>query len=70
MSERKQAITIKPEINYDISTRLYSYHTSFIEINTDSLISLTEYTITIDTSLKDFYGRNMKQKFSFTFLTE
>ena len=70
MSERKQAITIKPEINYDISTRLYSYHTSFIEIDPDSLISLTEYTITINTSLKDFYGRNMKQKFSFTFVTE
>lgn len=70
MSERKQTITIKPEINYDISTRLYFYYTSFIEIDSDSLISLTEYTITIDTSLKDFYGRNMKQKFSFTFVTE
>ena len=65
-----QAITIMPEINYNISTQLFSYHNTFIVIDPDSLISLTEYTVTIDTSLKDFYGRNMKQKFSFTFVTE
>jgi len=62
------AVTIVPDIGYEISTSLGSY--SRIILNPYTLISGMEYTVTIDTALTDYYGVPMKENFSFEFFTQ
>ena len=63
------AISITPAVNFDISTSNSSGR-SRIRLSPDSLTSETEYTVSIDTSLHDYYGGMFKDGYSFSFMTE
>jgi len=61
--------SITPNVSFDVSTYAYEGFTH-IKLLPDLLLSNTNYTVTIDTSLKDFYGKNLKQPYIFNFVTK
>ncbi|NOX89077.1 MAG: hypothetical protein GXO77_08625 [Calditrichaeota bacterium] len=63
------AVSITPTVNFDISTQ-NSYGRTQIVLSPDSLSPDTKYTVSIDTTLKDYYGGNLKKKYSFNFVTD
>jgi hypothetical protein len=62
------AIQIQPTVTFGLSTSVYSGRCNFY-LMPDSLISNTRYTVTIDTSLRDYYGKNFSENYTFSFVT-
>ena len=69
VSTLQNAIQFTPAVNFTLETNIYHHATRFA-IYPDSLMSNTEYTITLDTSLKDYYGGNMPENYAFSFVTQ
>jgi len=65
----QDAINIFPEATFNISTNISNGQT-YIYLDPDSLAESTSYTVTIDTILEHYYGGNLKEPYSFTFVTE
>ncbi len=65
----QNAVTINPLLDYEIDTNSGLGYTAF-RLLPDSLVANTEYTVTIDTSLKDYYGGNLKEPYTFSFVTK
>lgn len=62
----QDCITIEPDVEF--TKHLYnSYYHSTMEVSPDTLQSNTEYTITINTKLKDYWGNNLKEPYTVTF---
>lgn len=63
------SIVITPEINYTIS-----YVSSFIRpevfINSEEFQDSTEYSVEINPNLKDYWGGNLSEPYTFTFRTK
>ncbi len=68
-SSIQSAVSISPEVYYSISTYTHRGYTQFT-LNPDTLQSDTEYTVSLNSSLKDYYGGSFKQGYSFSFNTE
>jgi len=65
-----KALHVSPEFTYNINTHV-SYGYSYFYIYPDSsLQTATTYTIEIDTSLTDFYGVHLPEKYVSTFTTK
>lgn len=69
-SSISSAVSITPAVDYDVTTYVYTGSSTIRLYPHDSLISNTMYTITIDTTLKDFYGRKLKQPYFLHFKTK
>ena len=66
----ESAIAISPETEFTLSTDRYRGTTEFI-IDPDSLLTgETTYTVTLNTSLRDYYGGPFKQPYTLSFTTE
>lgn len=65
----QNSVTLSPSVNFQVST-LVSFGSTTFTLAPDSLIANTQYTVTIDTTLKDFYGGNIKEPYSFSFVTD
>ena len=64
------ALKITPEINPNIVTYQSSEYSMLRVYPDSSLASNTQYTIEIDTSLTDYYGMNLPEKFVSVFTTK
>jgi hypothetical protein len=65
----QNALSIAPPTNYMPMFR-YDNGETLIVLRADSLASNTEYTVSIDTTLKDYYGGSFKDGYSFKFMTK
>ena len=63
------SMSITPSVGFGIGTAVHS-NKSYITLYPDSLIGNTEYKVDISTALKDYYGGNLKEPYSFSFVTE
>ena len=63
------AVSIEPSVDYDFITNVYSGRTNILMLP-DSLLSNTLYTVTIDTSLRDYYGKPFGETYTFSFVTQ
>ncbi|MFH1213284.1 MAG: Ig-like domain-containing protein [Candidatus Neomarinimicrobiota bacterium] len=66
----KNALHFTPEFDYDIATNASSGYSYFYVYPDSSLEASTTYTIEIDTSLTDYYGVHLPEKFVSTFTTD
>ena len=64
------ALSVTPEATYEIWTYYGNGYSRFFLNVTADLQSKTEYTVTLSTALKDYYGRNLKEPYSFRFITQ
>lgn len=64
-----QAVAISPPVNFNIETFVNNGRSEFF-LYPDSLEQETAYTVTIDTSLQDYYGGHLEEAYSFEFITE
>jgi hypothetical protein len=67
-SSIEQALSISPAAGYEINTEVYSGESRII-VYPDSLQPQTTYTVTLSTSLRDFYGGHLKEPFALRFVT-
>lgn len=65
----EKAVSISPAVSFAISTMNYRSYTYFKILPDTTLESNMHYTVNIDTSLQDYYGKKMKQPYSFSFTT-
>lgn len=63
------AVIFSPSVDFEVSTITRLGYTR-LTLDPDSLVVNTQYTVTIDTTLKDFYGGNLKEPYSFSFVTD
>ncbi len=68
-STLENAISIVPNVNYDIYTPFYTGQ-SRVYLQPDSLQSNTEFTVTVDTTLKGYYWGHLKEPYIFKFYTK
>ncbi len=68
-SSIKDAISISPNVDFQITTRLRYGRTSFY-LYPSQLSANTKYTITIAKSLTDFYGVPLREDYIFSFTTK
>ena len=67
-SSVQNAITISPEISGTLNW--YYNSKTVMEFNpSQSLQTNTKYTITIGTEARDIFGSNMKEPYTFSFIT-
>lgn len=64
------ALSVVPEAVYEIWTYYGNGYNYFFLNVTEALTTKTEYTVTLSTDLKDYYGRNLKTPFVFSFVTQ
>ncbi|HDP68965.1 MAG TPA: hypothetical protein ENN20_10805 [Candidatus Marinimicrobia bacterium] len=64
------ALSVVPEAVYEIWTYYGNGYNYFFLNVTEALTTKTEYTVTLSTDLKDYYGRNLKTPYVFSFVTQ
>lgn len=66
----EEALSVVPEAVYEIWTYYDNGYNYFYLNVTEALKSKTEYTVTLSTALRDYYGRNLEAPYVFSFVTQ